>query len=132
MIVRPTIRQACKNMNKETLTDLEREKLEREEVMLNDYFARREMPAIDVDAELETFKNKHITAHTTSLRTIAIAIISVAAVALMVFTLFKHTMPERETSPRHSVSGLVAYEARPSQLQDITIAGDDEIGRAHV
>lgn len=130
MIVRPTIRQACKNMNKETLTDLEREKLEREEVMLNDYFAHREMPAIDVDAELETFKNKHITAHTTSLRTIAIAIISVAAVALMVFTLFKHTMPERETSPRHSVSGLVAYEARPSQLQDITIAGDD--GTRHV
>ena len=117
-------------MNKETLTDLEREKLEREEVMLNDYFARREMPAIDVDAELETFKNKHITAHTTSLRTIAIAIISVAAVALMVFTLFKHTMPERETSPRHSVSGLVEYEARPSQLQDITIAGDD--GTRHV
>ncbi len=130
MIVRPTIRQACKNMNKETLTNLEREKLEREEVILNDYFARMEMPAIDIDTELETFKNKHIAAHTTSLRTMAIAIISAAAVALVVFTLFKHTMPERETSPRHSVPGLVAYEARPSQQQDITIAGDD--GTRHV
>lgn len=118
------------NMDKKTYTDPEQEHLEKEEVIVNDYYARQSAPIIDVDAELARFKRRHVAKTTFSARRIALTVVSLAAVALLLFTLFRSTGSDKQRRQQSKTTALVAYQAVKSGQQDVVIREAD--GTAHV
>lgn len=119
------------NMDKETYTSPEQEHLEREEVIVNDYYARQSAPTIDVDEELAHFKRKHCIQPSFTMRNLTLAIASLAAITLLLFTLFKVSdsdKPSRQAAK--SAMPLVAYHAVKSRQKEVVIRDAD--GNARV
>lgn len=108
-------------MDKDKHTDLEQEHLEKEEVILNDYYAQQAMPTIDVAEELSRFKEKHFNSGSHSIRPYVVAVISMAAIALLVFTLFKNFGSTPHPVAPHNDNTIVAYQAKETGKQDVVI-----------
>ncbi len=108
-------------MDKDKQTDFEQEHLEKEEVILNDYYARQTMPVIDVDEELVRFKEKHYTKAPYSIRPYVIAVVSAAAIALLLFTLFKGFNGHTRSARPHASNAIVAYQAIKTKKQEVVI-----------
>ena len=61
------------------------EGLEHEEVLLTDYFNRRNYSKPDVEAQLAAFKAKHGLEHNTASRGIIVALLTAAAAVVLMF-----------------------------------------------
>lgn len=119
-------------MDKNTLTELESENLDMEDMMVSDYYARQEVPFVDAGQELEAFHRRHGMDRRSTVRAAVVALISAAAVVLLLFTLWRAATPRAAVSPSAVSSSkvLVAYTAIPNCSKSVVL--NDANGTSHV